>query len=132
MANSEKVIYNLLSNNAPLNAVVPVGRIYAGLIPISAVLPAIAYNHVSTVENTSIGLTTMKTRSRVQITVAAKTYPLVKSIIKLVKTACNNKQGTFNGVVTDSVILENVGADFRDDDSQIFYQSIDFRLAYND
>ena len=132
MANSEKAIYNLLSTNAPLTAVVPVGRIYAGLIPISAVLPAIAYNHVSTIENTSIGLTTMKTRSRVQITVAAKTYPLVKSIIKLVKTACNNKQGTFNGVVTDSVILENVGADFRDDDAGILYQTIDFRLAYND
>lgn len=130
--NSEKVIYELLKTNAPLIAVVPIGRIYGGLIPIGAALPAIAYNHISTVQETSIGLTTLKTRSRVQVTVAAKTYPEIKSIVKLVKTACNNKQGTFNNVKTDSVILGNVGADYRDDSAGIYYGTIDFRVNYDD
>jgi hypothetical protein len=129
---SEKAIYNLLSTNAPLIAVVPVIRIYPGLIPLNATLPAIAYNHISTVQDTSIGLTALKTRSRVQVTVAAKTYPEIKSIVKLVKTACNNKQGTFNTVKTDSVILENVGADYRDDSAGIYYGTIDFRVNYDD
>jgi hypothetical protein len=132
MTMSEKVIYELLKTNAPLIAVVPVSRIYGGLIPIGATLPAIAYNHISTVEDTSISLTVQKVRSRVQVTVAAKTYPEIKSIAKLVKTACNNKQGTFNSVKTDSVILENVGADYRDDSAGIYYGTIDFRLAYDD
>jgi hypothetical protein len=130
--NSEKVTYELLKTNAPLTAVVPVARIYPGLIPLNAALPAIAYNHISTVQETSISLTVQKVRSRVQVTVAAKTYTEIKNIIKLVKTACNNKQGTFNGVKTDSVILENVGADFRDDSAGIYYGTIDFRLAYDD
>jgi hypothetical protein len=130
--NSEKIIYNLLSTNATLIAVVPVARIYAGLIPLRTVLPAIAYSHVSTIQETTVALTTQKVRSRVQITVATKTYPELKNIMMLVKSACNNKQGIFNGVVTDSVILENVGADFRDDDATIFYSTIDFRLTYND
>jgi hypothetical protein len=129
---SEKAIYNLLSTNAPLIAVVPVIRIYPGLIPLNATLPAIAYNHISTVQDTSIGLTTLKTRSRVQVTVAAKTYPEIKSIVKLVKTACNNKQGTFNNVKTDSVVLENIGADYRDDSAGIYYGTIDFRVNYDD
>jgi hypothetical protein len=130
--NSEKVIYELLKTNAPLVAAVPVARIYSGLIPLSATLPAIAYNHISTVQDTSIGLTTLKVRSRVQITVAAKTYPEIKNIVKLVKTACNNRQGTFNTVKTDSVILENVGADYRDDSAGIYYGTIDFRVNYDD
>jgi hypothetical protein len=130
--NSEKVIYELLKTNAALTTIVPVARIYSGLIPVAATLPAIAYNHISTVQDTSIGLTTLKVRSRVQITVAAKTYPELKSIVKLVKTACNNRQGTFNNVKTDSVILENVGADYRDDSAGIYYGTIDFRLAYDD
>jgi hypothetical protein len=129
--NAEKVAYYLLTNDSGLDGVVPNTRIYAGLIPLSSVLPAIAYNLVSTVEETAIGLTASKNRSRVQVTVAAKTYPQVKSIVELVKTACNHQQGTFNGVSTDSVILDNVGADFRDDEAAIFYSTIDFRIAHN-
>lgn len=129
---SEIVIYNLLSTNNDLLAVVPSTRIYGGLIPLNASLPAIASNVVSTIQETSIGLKTLKYRSRVQITVACKTYPQVKQIIALVKAACNNKQGTFNSVQTDSVILDNVGADFRDDALGIYYQTIDFKINYSE
>lgn len=129
---SEKVIYNLLSTNTALVAVVPVGSIYASLIPLNAVLPAIAYSAISTTQDTSIDLTTIKYRARVQITVACKTYAQVKQIISLIKTACNNKQGTYNGVKADSVILDNIGADFRDDDVAVFYQTIDFIINYSE
>ena len=127
---AEKVIYNLLSTNVALNAVVPAARVYASLIPLGTTLPAIAYMLVSSVEETSIGLTTQRLRSRVQVTIAAKTYPQVKQIAALVVTACNHKQGTFNGVQVDSVIKDVVGADFRDDDVGVFYSTIDFRIAH--
>lgn len=130
--NSEKAIYHLLKSDSSLTAIVPISRIYDEIIPIDATLPAVAYNHVSTVEDTSIGLTTIKSRSRIQVTVAAKTSLLRRQVLKLVKNACNNKQGTFNGVVTDSVILELIGPSYRDDDAGVFYGSIDFRIAYND
>lgn len=127
---AEKVIYNLLSNNVALNAVVPASRVYASIIPLGTALPAIAYMLISNVEETSIGMTTNRLRSRVQITIAAKTYPSVKQIVDLVVSACNHKQGTFNGIQVDSVIKDVVGADFRDDDEGIFYSTVDFRIAH--
>jgi hypothetical protein len=127
---AEKVIYNLLSTNAPLIAVVPKARIFPSVIPLNTTLPAIAYSLVSNNEQTAIGMTTNKQRSRIQVTVAAKTYPVAKQVIDLIETACNHKQGIFNNVVTDSVIKDSIGADFRDDDVGIFYSTIDFRLAH--
>jgi hypothetical protein len=129
---AEKVIYNLLSNNVALNAVVPVSKVYPGIIPLSTVLPAIAYTLVSKIEQTSVALTSVKKTARTQVTIASKTYPQVKQVAALVEAACNHKQGIFNGVQTDSVILDNVGADFRDDDAGIFYSTLDFRIAYSE
>jgi hypothetical protein len=132
---AEKVIYNLLSNHAPLIAVVPAARIFPSLIPLNTTLPAIAYSMVSQNEETAIGLTNIKNRARMQITVAVKgvnstAYGQVKSIIKLITDACNHKQGTFNGVSVDSVILELTGPDLRDDEAAISYQTVDFRVTY--
>lgn len=128
---AEKVTYNLLKNSAALIAVVPVARIYPSLIPLNTALPAIAYSFVSGVETTAIGLTTSLKRDRVQVTIAAKSYPDVKSIMALVVSAMNNKQGTFNGVKVDSVIKDVVGPDLRDDEAGVFYQSIDFKIDYH-
>jgi hypothetical protein len=129
--NAEKAIYNILSNDASLKAQVPQSRMYAGLIPIGKTYPALCYNLISTFEETGIALTTQKLRSRVQVTCVAKTYPEVKQVVSLVIAACNHKQGVFNGVKVDSVILDGVGADFRDDDEAIFYSTVDFRIAHN-
>jgi hypothetical protein len=132
MMSAEKVIYDLLSKDTELLKKVPKVRIYPSLIPLGTTLPAIAYMLVSSVEQTAIGLTTNRRRSRVQVTVAANTYPQAKEIVSLVEGACNHKQGTFNGVQTDSVILDSIGADFRDDDNGTHYSTIDFRIAYSD
>ena len=128
---AEKVIYNLLSTDTALLTVVPKTRIYAGVIPLDAILPAICYNLVSSRNHTTIGLTTMKSRSRVQITLAAKSYPSVKTLAPLVDNACNNKRGTFNGIVTDSVIMDDIGADFRDDETGVYYSTLDFAIVHN-
>jgi hypothetical protein len=128
---AEKVIYNLLSTNAPLLVQVPKVRIFPSLIPLGTTLPAIAYMLVSSTEQTAIGLTSEIYRSRVQVTIAANTYPQVKEIAALVVAACNHRQGTFNGVKTDSVIKDVVNADFRDDEVGIFYSTIDFRIVHS-
>lgn len=128
---SEKAIYNLLSTNAALTALVPVSRIFAGLIPLGSVLPSIAYNFISGTQQTAIGLTTIKQRSRIQVTIASKSYPEVKQVMALVIGACNLQQGIFNGVETDSVIKDVIGPDLRDDEIGIFYQTVDFMVTHN-
>jgi hypothetical protein len=127
---AEKAIYHLLTNDTALNEVVPKCRIYPSLIPLGTALPAIAYMLVSTTEQTSFSMTQIRLRSRIQITIAAMTYPEVKDIVALVVEACNYKQGTFNGVQVDSVIRDVVGADFRDDEVGIFYSTVDFSIAH--
>lgn len=128
---AEKVIYNLLSTNVALVAVVPTSRMYAGLIPIGATYPALCYNLVSSFDETAIGLTTLKSRSRIQVTAVATSYPAVKALADKIRVACNLKQGTFNGVVTDSVIMDNIGADYRDDETGVFYSTVDFNIVHN-
>lgn len=127
---AEKAIYNILSTDVDLLAKVPSARIFPSLIPLGTTLPALAYMLVSSIEETSIGLTSNRLRSRIQVTVAANTYPQVKEIAALVVGACNHKQGVFNGVQVDSVIVDVVGADFRDDEAGIHYSTIDFRIAH--
>lgn len=129
--NAEKAIYNVMSSDTALKAIVPQSRMYAGIIPIGAVYPALCYNLISTFEETSVNLQTMKFRSRIQVTAVASTYPKVKELAQAVITACNHKQGIFNGVVVDSIILDGVGADFRDDETNVFYSTVDFRIAHD-
>ena len=128
---AEKVIYELLKTNVALVAVVPISRMYSGVIPIDAAYPALCYNLVSSYDDNAIGLTTMKSRSRIQVTAVAKTYPAVKSLADKIRVACNLKQGTFNTVVTDSVIMDNIGADYRDDETGVFYSTVDFNIVHN-
>ena len=129
---AEKVIYNLLTANVALKAVVPVTRMYSGVIPIDVPsYPALCYNLVSSGDVNAIGLTTIKSRSRIQVTAVAKSYPEVKSVLDKIRVACNLKQGTFNGVVTDSVIMDNIGADYRDDETGVFYSTADFNIVHN-
>lgn len=128
---AEKVIYDLLSKNAALLAVVPKTRMYSGVIPIDTAYPALCYNLVSSSDTNAIGLTTMKSASRIQVTAVASSYPAVKALADKIRVACNLKRGTFNGIVTDSVIMDNIGADYRDDESGVFYSTVDFNVVHN-
>lgn len=131
---AEKAIYALLQASTGLLAVVPSNRIFAGVIPLNTVLPAISYSHISTVENTTIdansqyGLVT----SRIQVLVATKEYPTVKDVMRLIRLACNYKRGTFNGVIVNSVLRDIVSPDMADDEVGIYYQSIDFKVTFQE
>lgn len=131
---SEKAIYSLLKNYAPLTAIVPVARIFTGLIPQDAALPALSYSHVSTVENTTIDAQSLYAlvTSRIQVSVASKDYAQVKELIKQIRQACNYQRGTINGVLVTSIVRELIGPDFRDDESKVNFQSIDFRVVYHE
>lgn len=130
---AEKVIFNLLKNDAGIVALVG-AKIFAGVIPQETVLPAIAYNHISTTERTTVAMTEASTlaTSRIEVAVQAKDYPQQKQLIKAVRKACKNKRGTIAGVPVHSVIVGTVGPDMRDDDAVIYMQTIDFIVTYSE
>lgn len=129
-----KVIRYLLANNAPLLALVPAAKIMAGAIPLNTVLPAIAVNHISTVERNSVAMNsaTVLATSRVQVTVQAKSYTEQKSILELVRKACPVSRAIVNGVVVDSILPDLAGPDLRDDEAGIFMQSRDFFVRFTE
>lgn len=132
---AEKALFAMLKADAALLAQVPTARIFPSIIPLNTTLPAISYSMVSEIEETTIGLTALKRRARMQVTIAvagltATAYGQAKTIRGLVEAACNHKRGTFNGIVVDSCIKELVGPDLRDDEAAITYQTVDFRIAY--
>lgn len=129
---AEKVIFNLLKNDAGVLALVPVDRIYAGVIPQGAILPAIAYNHISTTERATVAMseTNALATSRIEVAVQTKEYPKQKQVLKAVRKACKNKRGTFAGVVVNSVLVDTLGPDMRNDDLALYMQTIDFRVTY--
>lgn len=123
-----KLIRYMLANNANLIAVVPEVRIFAGVVPLNTVLPAIAVNHLSTVERNTVAMNTatVLATSRVQVTVLAKSYASQKSILELIRKALPNANGIINGVNVDSILPDISGPDLRDDDAGIYMQSRDF------
>ena len=122
----------LLANNVALTAVVPATKIMAGVIPIATVLPAIAVNHISTVERNTVAMTSAKVMAteRVQVTVQTKSYSEQKSILELVRKACANRRASINSIAVDSILPEGAGPDLRDDDLGIFLQSRDFFVKF--
>lgn len=127
---SLNAIYSILNVDSALNAVVPKSRIYPSIIPIEASLPSIAISLVSSNQETAIGLTKQVSRDRVQVTVASDTYPLCREVIDLVDSALNLKSGIYSSMTIHSIIKDNIGTDFRDDDAGIYYSTIDFRINY--
>jgi len=93
---AEKVIYYLMSSDTELLKKVPKTRIYPSLIPLGTTLTCNRiYVSIHSRTNCNRPELQIDRRSRVQITVAATSYPQVKQIMALVEAACNHKQGTF-------------------------------------
>lgn len=125
-----KAIVYLLTNNAPLIAVVPAARIMAGNLPQSTALPAISIQGISTTRRHRVAATqTQLCTSRVQITIHAKNYPQQQSVMALVRTALPRSRGTINGVDVDSVLHE-IERDLSEDEAGIFIGQIDYMVRF--
>lgn len=126
------VIRHLCANNASLIASVPASRITAGVLPLGTDLPAISVLKVSSVQRKTVSMAASSYywTERVQVTVMAKTYPAVNSIMALVRAACPVSHGTVNGFNVQSVLIDSEGPDFYDPDAVIYSQSLDFLVSY--
>ena len=130
---AEKVITALLNAAAGVTALVA-DRIYPGILPQGAAMPALSVEHVISEELTTIDAIAAfgLVRSRIQVTALAKSYPEVKALIEQVRIACNYQRGVVATVRVVSVLRDTVGPDLRDDDLRVFSQSIDFQVTYQE
>lgn len=133
---AEKVIYALLTGDAGVQALLggalPVTRIYASRIPQNTVMPVLVYQSISGNEMTPIDASAgfQLMRSRVQVTAMGKNYADVKNVIEAARLACIYKSGVIAGVTVQAVVRDSMGPDLRDDDLNLYIQSIDFIVTH--
>lgn len=130
---AERVIFALLSNHAPLNALVPARRIFPGVLPQGTDLPAIGYRHIVSVGDHAVAASaSTMTTSRIQVTATASSYPEMKQLLALVKQACHRRTGLIAGVKVQHVRSDTVGPDPDGTNPKIFSQSVDFKVTFSE
>lgn len=123
----------LLTDSAAVVAVVTAARIIAGVLPQGTALPAIAVTDVSSTDRQTVkGAVLILVTERVQVTVIAATYPDVKILMKLVRSACRDKVGTVGAFTGTTCHLDSKGPDFIDPDVGFFMQSQDLRVTFKE
>lgn len=140
------VIRYLLANDPDLITAVTAARIKAGVLPLSTVLPGISIRKISSVQRKTLSManTQYYWTERVQVTVMAKAYPALNTLMQQVRQACpvskNDYINTgpadwweyFNALFINvqSILIESESPDFYDPDSVIYSQSVDFMVSY--
>jgi hypothetical protein len=71
-------------------------------------------------------------RARIEITVGAGDYLSLKNLVQAVRTAMNLQRGIINSVQVDLIMLALEGAEYYDDGSQVFVQTLDFYISYHE
>lgn len=123
----------LLVENAAVTALVPAGRIFAGIARQGTVLPLIALTDVSSTDrNTLNGEATIKVSERVQITVMATSMKELKTLMAAVRRACRNRVGFLGGFQNATCRLDGKGPDFNDAEAQICMQTQDTWVTFNE
>lgn len=132
MSGSAVVAY-LLSQNAPLVALVPAARILASPeLPMRTTLPAINVAEISSVPRLTVTMPSgarMHTE-RVQVMVHAKSRASLASILALVRTALPHTRGTVNSVKVDSILPDIESVDLSQPESGIYERSIDYFVKW--
>ncbi len=130
---AEKVVYDLLTGSEAVTALVGL-KIYPGLIPQNTTMPAVSYELISSVDIPPINAQASGVilRSRVQVSVLARTYAEVKTIQEAIRRALLFKSGLIAGVQVNAITRELIGSDERDDESGLYMQGVDFLLIHEE
>ena len=71
-------------------------------------------------------------RARIEITVGAGDYLSLKNLVQAVRASMNLQRGIINTVQVDLIMLALEGAEYYDDGSQVYVQTLDFYINYHD
>lgn len=130
---AEKVVYTLLCGSPVVTALVA-NRVYPGRVPQNSAMPVISYQLVSSVEvlpiNAAAGGTLL--RSRVQVTVMARTYTEVKAVHEAVRQALLFQSGLIAGVRVNGITRDLIGPDDIDLELGLYMQPVDYMLVHDE
>jgi len=130
---AESVIYQLITADAAVAALVG-SKVYPGRLPQNTVMPAVAYELIGSREILPIGAQVggVLLKSRVQVSVLAKTYAEVKTIHEAIRKALLFQHGQIAGVSVISLTREFIGPDARDDALGLYTQGVDYLLVHDE
>lgn len=130
---AEQALYALLAADAGIAARVA-SRIYPGQLPQGTLLPALVVEHVDSQPLPTIDAQAgfSLVQSRLQVTALAKTYTDQKAVLDAVRAALNYQRGVIAGVRVMHIVRDTVGPDLRDDDLQVYVQSMDFMVTFQE
>lgn len=126
------VIVKLLQTHQRLLDLVPADRVFSGTVPQQGQLPAIGVTEISRNEFATVSRMEASSliKARVQITVHAKDYRQLKTVLLATKLGPGVHSGVIGGVKVRSVVRGDVGPDLSNDDAGIYEQSRDFMVSY--
>lgn len=127
------IVRALLAAHAPVLAMVPAARVFAGTIPQGSVLPAVGVTMVGDSEQgtTARNLRTKMIRERIQVTVLVKEdYAKFKNLLKATSLGAGIHNGVVVGFVVRSVLPWGTGPEIPPDDDRILEQSRDFMVTF--
>lgn len=129
--NGVAAVWQLLTGDAPLLALVPASRIMAGVLPQGSALPAIAITPVSSVDmQTHDEPGERFVTDRVQVTVMAATFPSLQAVLRAVKRAGDAKRPSVPGIDGAVCRTDGQGPWFMDEAASIHMMTQDFRVSY--
>lgn len=128
------IIRKLLADYAPVTNLVPAARVLAGQVPQGTALPAIGVSEISVYEIPTIARRTAgKTnRTRVQVTVLAKSYVEMKNILKACALGPGVHTGDVLGYSVKAITQEGIGPEIPAGDDGILEQSRDFMVTFSE
>jgi hypothetical protein len=129
--NGVAAIYQLMSTDAALLALVPEEQIATGDLPVGTPLPALLIEDISSVDLEEIAPGAERfTSERVQVTVMAGNYETLVAVLKAVKSAGDAKYPTVDDL--ENVVVRTIGQGpyFRDDAASIHMRTQDFRVSF--
>ena len=128
-----KIMRALLIARPQVTALVPPARVIIGALPQGGAIPAIGLTEISATEpfkTTRRGRAKTTVRSRVQVTVYAKTYEQQKDLILATKLGPGYNIGEVAGYTVNMVDPVSVNPDIYPGDDKIYEQSRDFVVTF--
>lgn len=109
-------------------------QVIAGSLPEGTVLPALGLSEISRTETESVSMngTSIMVVARIQVTVHAKDYEQQKQLLAASILGPGAHTGMIEGVRVLSITRAGVGPDMSDDAADIYEQSRDFKVTYQE
>lgn len=126
------IIRALLAVHAPLTNLVTAERVLAGIAPQSTPTPLVMVHEVSGNEQQTVArnMPVKMIRERVQVTVLAKDWALMKRLLKAADLGRGVKTGFVLGFKVCSILPEGTNPEIPPGSSGIYEQSRDFVVTF--